>query len=305
MNNKLLKYLALPSLLLVSACSTNNKGTQDPFKEQLAYNYKHYGDSLGNTYSIHSKKHFQSKGKKAARGYDVSPDGIAEIALRAGDDRSDLANAHALLEKELAARTMDPRRLADMQFYYDCWLDQETRMKGDVATCKEKFMELANGLKPQYADCKSTHNVYFPVNGHCLVNATDTETIRSFAEMAKSTNDRILVVGSADKSGCADYNKKLSLKRAKAVADQLVSYGISKDRIKLIALGESRATAEDEPESRSVGLFIENEELMKCFRTHGNNCGEHYKHHCHHKKHSCGKKHHHKKKVVKKKHCSE
>ena len=138
-------------------------------------------------------------------------------------------------------------------------------------------------------ECRSVDSVYFPINGHCLIRATNTEVIKQFANMAKNTHDRILVVGSTDKSGSAHYNKGLSLKRAKVVADQLVSYGITKSRIKLIAIGESKAKSENEPEMRSAGLFIENEEIMKCFREH------HHAHGCnhHHMKKHYPVKHHH------------
>ncbi len=294
MNNKLLKYLALPAMLLMSACSTlNSKSVQDPFAEQLSYNYKNLGDSLGNTFEIKNKRHFMAKAKTVLRRGHVAPYGISRVAIHTGDDRGGLRNARETLMTALKERTMNPKRLADMQFYYDCWVDQETRLKGDVTTCKDKFLSLANG--GNNGDCKSSHSVYFPINSHCLINASGADAVRNFADVAKNSSAKILVVGSTDKSGTAKYNKALSLKRAKAVADELVSYGISKHRIKLVALGESRATSENEPESRNAGLFIEDAEIMKCFNIHGQSCAKHVEH-----KHTCGAK---KKAMVKKHTC--
>lgn len=294
MNSKLLKYLALPSMLLMSACANtkaNENVTLDPFHEQLAYNYKNMGDSMGNTFDIHAKRSFLRKSSMIMRGKDVQPMTLPEKCKDA-----ELMEARDILMKALSEKKMSPKKLADMQFYYDCWASGQgcggcmggKKMNMNTA-CKEKFMELA-----RRDECKSADNVYFPINEHCLVRATNTEVIRTFAEAAKNSNERILVVGSADKSGTEEYNKKLSLKRAKSVADQLVSYGIPKHRIKLIALGESRATAENEPESRNAGLFIEDEEVMKCFKTQ-NHCHEHVKKHSHSKhkkKYKMKKKHH-------------
>lgn len=294
MNSKLLKYLALPSMLLLSACANtraNNNVVLDPFHEQLAYNYKNMGDSMGNTFDVHAKRSFLKKSSMIMHGKDVQPMVVSEKC-----NDAELREARELLMKALSEKKMSPKKLADMQFYYDCWASGQgcssgaclgSKRKANMnSACKDKFMEIA-----RHDECTSVDNVYFPINGHCLVRATNTEVIRTFAEAAKNSNEKILVVGSTDKSGTVAYNKQLSLKRAKVVADQLVSYGIPKSRIKLIALGESKATAEDQPEMRSAGLFIEDEEVMKCFRTH-NQCPEKVVKHCKHK---------HKKPKVKKK----
>jgi outer membrane protein OmpA-like peptidoglycan-associated protein len=303
MNSKLLKYLALPSMLLMSACSTTNANQRmplDTFHEQLAHNYKNSGDSKGNTFDVKSKRAFAKKSAMLMCGKEVHP---MMISKKCQDN--ELREARMMLEKALSEKKMSAKRLADMQFYYDCWASGGSCASGAClgtkknmnmsSACKEKFMELAMA-----DECKSADNVYFPINGHCLIRATNTEVIKQFAEMAKNTKERILVVGSADKSGTAQYNKALSLKRAKVVADQLVAHGISKNRIKLIALGESKARANDEPEMRSAGLFIENEEVMKCFRQHHHAHGCSHKHAKHHVKKHHVKKHHVKKHKAKK-----
>ena len=306
MKSKLLKCLALPSMLLMSACSTmksNENVALDPFHQQLAHNYKTIGDSHGNTFDIKSKASFARKASLLMHGKNVQP-----MMVR-GKDNAELEAGRALLMKAIDEKQFSARQLADLQFYYDCWANQSgsccfNKNKNLPSNCKDKFLDLIN----KKDECKSADTVYFPINGHCLVRATNTEVIQRFAEMAKGSCEKIIVVGSTDKSGSAHHNKSLSLKRAKVVADQLVSYGIPKHRIKLIALGESKATAEDEPESRNAGLFIEDAEVMKCFRTH-EGCHTHHKHHCGHKhkakKHHCGAKKVVKKKVHHKKKCDE
>jgi outer membrane protein OmpA-like peptidoglycan-associated protein len=150
-------------------------------------------------------------------------------------------------------------------------------MKGEDIECKNKFMEMSKGGGSGWKNgqCDSQHKVYFEFNNHCRLNENDMETIKVFVAMAKNNNEKILVVGHADKVGSESYNKMLSMKRARMVADKLVMHGISKDRIKLIAAGEKWAGSDDAA-SRNASLYFANDETMKCFHqaTGGNNsCG--------------------------------
>ncbi len=54
---------------------------------------------------------------------------------------------------------------------------------------------------------------------------------------------RIEVAGHADRPGSAQYNQRLSLRRAETVAAELVRHGISRNEIVVQAFGESRALA--------------------------------------------------------------
>jgi hypothetical protein len=139
--------------------------------------------------------------------------------------------------------------------------------------------------------CQPQERVHFAFNEHIKISHDEMMMIKEFAAMARHNNDRILVVGHTDKVGSEHYNKILSLKRARRVADILVKHGISKDRIKLIGAGEKWATHNDAA-SRNASLFLENEETMECFRMH------------HHEKHQCSNhhhnKHHDKMKVIRK-----
>ena len=56
--------------------------------------------------------------------------------------------------------------------------------------------------------------------------------------MLQSNNAKIVVTGYADsKTGTAEYNKKLSEKRAEAVVNELVKMGVSRDNIIVKAEG--------------------------------------------------------------------
>jgi OOP family OmpA-OmpF porin len=65
------------------------------------------------------------------------------------------------------------------------------------------------------------------------------------ANMLECTpNETIILDGYADPVGNAAYNADLSKRRAVAVRDQLVEFGISQDRILLGAFGEHGATGQ-------------------------------------------------------------
>ena len=49
--------------------------------------------------------------------------------------------------------------------------------------------------------------------------------------------DRVVAVGYADGVGPADYNRRLSARRAKAVGDYLGGKGVSGERLELVAMG--------------------------------------------------------------------
>jgi peptidoglycan-associated lipoprotein len=61
------------------------------------------------------------------------------------------------------------------------------------------------------------------------------------AELLMSRSEAILVIeGHCDERGTAEYNLALGEKRAKAVMDFYIAYGISADRLSMISYGEER-----------------------------------------------------------------
>jgi len=62
------------------------------------------------------------------------------------------------------------------------------------------------------------------------------------ADFTESTST---VVGHADRIGTPEYNDKLSLARAKTVADFMIAHGISADKIKVSGRGENEPTTGD------------------------------------------------------------
>ena len=81
------------------------------------------------------------------------------------------------------------------------------------------------------------------------------------AVSAKATTTRISVAGHADSSGTPAYNQGLSLRRANAVAAELVRLGVAKDAISITAFGDTKprvptAAGVREPQNRRVEIVL-------------------------------------------------
>lgn len=81
-------------------------------------------------------------------------------------------------------------------------------------------------------------SVFFNINSSKLVSKKDLINLEAVAAAAKNSNAKVVVTGTADsKTGSSAYNQKLSEARAKAVADELVNLGVSRDKIEVKGIG--------------------------------------------------------------------
>lgn len=77
--------------------------------------------------------------------------------------------------------------------------------------------------------------------GESILRSESLPELDRLAEMLKRREShRIVISSSTDSRGSADYNLKLSQRRAEAVARYLTSKGIDKDRVEAIGYGETR-----------------------------------------------------------------
>ena len=71
-------------------------------------------------------------------------------------------------------------------------------------------------------------------------------------------NTLILIEGHTDSIGSEEYNMKLSLKRADAVGEYLVSQGVNPERIRTVGFGETEpVAANDSPGGRAQNRRVE------------------------------------------------
>lgn len=80
-------------------------------------------------------------------------------------------------------------------------------------------------------------SIFFEVGKANVIASRDMLSVKTLAELAIEKNASVVVTGYADKSGNADANMKLSERRAKAVADELVRLGVNRQRIEIVAAG--------------------------------------------------------------------
>ncbi|NND47669.1 MAG: OmpA family protein [Woeseiaceae bacterium] len=81
--------------------------------------------------------------------------------------------------------------------------------------------------------------------GSASIDSGNDELLGRLAELAQSCPGKLSIQGHTDSQGDAEKNQALSLSRATAVLDALVSRGIDADRIAAAGYGESRPIADN------------------------------------------------------------
>ena len=81
-------------------------------------------------------------------------------------------------------------------------------------------------------------SVFFEINQSTIASQKDLVNVQALAKYAKDNNNNLLVTGYADSAtGSADYNQKLSERRATVVANELVKMGIENNKITTVGKG--------------------------------------------------------------------
>jgi outer membrane protein OmpA-like peptidoglycan-associated protein len=96
-------------------------------------------------------------------------------------------------------------------------------------------------------------------SGKAYLQPGGRDKLRQFADVLnRYPRTNIEVIGHTDNRGTDESNQDLSLKRARAVADELTSDGVSGARIRVRGEGESRPVAtNDTPEGRAMNRRVE------------------------------------------------
>jgi len=105
------------------------------------------------------------------------------------------------------------------------------QLQGDVYTGLETVEYLATGVKDR---------VFFATNKSTLTTASRDTLRKQSAWMRKKKDLTFAIEGHADERGTREYNLALGERRANAVKDYLMTYGISGDRLSVISYGKER-----------------------------------------------------------------
>ena len=104
-------------------------------------------------------------------------------------------------------------------------------IQSDVFTGTDTVEFLATGVKDR---------VFFATNKSVLTTAARDTLRKQAAWMRKNKDITVTVEGHADERGTREYNLALGDRRANAVKDYLLTYGISGGRLSVISYGKER-----------------------------------------------------------------
>ena len=104
-------------------------------------------------------------------------------------------------------------------------------MQSDVYTGNDTVEYLATGVKDR---------VFFATNKSTLTTASRDTLRKQAAWMRKKKDISVTIEGHADERGTREYNLALGERRANAVKDYLMTYGISGGRVSVISYGKER-----------------------------------------------------------------
>lgn len=214
-----------------------------------------------------SAYHYARKSLASARGEAVAADTTAIYPELPAAKAAELTDARGKLVAALTPANLSgkPQIAARAQAAFDCWMEQENEgwQTADIASCKGLFQTmLAQLTGPAAAPISSKEFVvYFAWDSARLDKAGLAVIDQAATEAKKTGSARLTLVGHADRSGAAEYNVRLSLRRADAVRGELSKRGIAQDRMSVTALGETEPAVPTkdgvrEPKNRRVVIAI-------------------------------------------------
>lgn len=105
----------------------------------------------------------------------------------------------------------------------------------------KRIMDTENSrLKVQNLITEAFKTVYFPFDRADLPQGSKDLLAQAGELMKREPAIKVLIEGNTDERGSEDYNLALGHKRALAVQEYLISYGIGSNRLNLISYGEER-----------------------------------------------------------------
>lgn len=244
--------------LILASCSyfpqlsdeERNSVLSDPFKERLRQGYLFHADWEKEQGDNDDAGHYRYKVKSLVNGLSIDPEGLSARKIPT-DNLNELADARNKLATAFAknAKTIVPVLAADAQVAFDCWVEQqeENFQPEHIAACRKDFMlaaeAMADALKPKEIPVPELvmpdpYIVFFDFDKDKIRDSA-RQVLDGVAEaIVEFTPSRVIIEGHADTVGTNDYNKKLSERRAKAVAKVLTEKGVYEGLLEVKALGE-------------------------------------------------------------------
>ena len=183
------------------------------------------------------------------------------------------------LDNHPKLKTLLPVQLAHLNYLYDCWITRESEqifLSEGLGYCRarlsslveemERYVDnLGNSFQPKVTISEpkfKRFEVVFDLDNDKLNDKANRDLVNALKYIRVLNGDyRILLVGSADRSGSSLYNQNLAIRRAMIVKDYLVKNGAFKDLIELRSEGEDipdliTRDGVQEKSNRLVGIYV-------------------------------------------------
>lgn len=115
--------------------------------------------------------------------------------------------------------------------------DRAKKLEDRIANLENKKPEVISQPTIDPADYLS--GIFFPLGSSVAYKDADNAVVQIFNYLNNNSNAKVALTGYTDKTGSESFNKKLSEKRAKYIADLLTKMGISSNRISYKGAGVS------------------------------------------------------------------
>jgi OOP family OmpA-OmpF porin len=244
---------AVAALALLGGCAYDIEDMRsvqadgNPFTQALTEEYREIvAFEADEMYDWIDASYFVHKGLLAAQGEEVPPELVSDWSISDPAARDELVVARQRLEDvfDLGARERYPAIAAHAQGRYDCWIEQQEEgwQTEDIAACRDGFyaaMTELDALLGTPAAGPSPYTIYFAWDSDVVTAAGDVAVDNAIAAAAKMGLSEYAVTGYTDTSGSADYNLRLSLRRANSVKEAMMARGVPEENISVAGRGES------------------------------------------------------------------
>jgi OOP family OmpA-OmpF porin len=273
----LLSVTGCGSYSLTSSSGADEEGVIKPvgtlFDRFLYEGYRHQGKKEDMQHDYTDSDFYTAKSLAAARGEWVAPQEVADRDIPKFAI-ADLLVAKSRLDRALlnGSSVKLPEYAARAQVMFDCWLEQqeENIQQHDIDECKHEFDIAMLQLEKNYMgapmsacgvlqssspsekeeDCttieqpQAVYSLYFILDSIEMVADSKAQLLRLQNDLSQNQPMKVYLTGHADRSGSSRYNEGLSLRRVKAVAEQLSELVPNEKVIERVHFGENRPKVE-------------------------------------------------------------
>ncbi len=241
----------------------------ETFQQYLFYNYQQNASfEAEKMHDWNSAKLYSEKALKALDGKNIYPQEIKYWKIpenRLIEIRAGYKNLITIYEEALID---DPKNLAKAISSLDCWAEQEEEkwQIWDIEKCKNNFLRAMHDIYDNLSEINTdsdqkeeqskkveknkiaivTQNaekeimqiIYFDFDDYAL-SQVSLNTLKNFINKNKKELSKYIILGHTDTKGSNEYNLSLSINRAEAIKEILLSIGINEKNISLLGMGEN------------------------------------------------------------------